>query len=432
MAQRCALIVDDSRTARQALGQVLASNQLRVETAESAEQALEFLSHARPDVIFMDHMMPGMDGFQAVRAIKNNPATATIPIMMYTSQEGELYVGQARALGAVGVLPKQIKPVEVSQVLKSLHLIGIETGHEPGLAAELDRAGESASLRPDATARDWGELHQWLQEMFEHLGQDLRVDIETSVQRLVAERDSEPPPRSWTNLFAVSVTAVMAGLAAVFFWLHLDTQSKWRAAVDQNVSLMAALNSRRSSIAGEAGESARAIDLRRDELDGRYQGFLAALEWGINQSATYPHDQVPLGDERLESLNGLLQRLTQLGFVGTVQINTYVGDFCYTGSGGENFALAADDLPAERCDRIGLPPEEARIASSKQSVAFANFLSSRESAAPIRVQVEPHGSSAPLVPYPTQAQGATAGEWNKIARQNNRVIVRIVPERTGA
>ena len=64
--------------------------------------------------------MPGMDGFEAVSAIKNNPATATIPIMMYTSQEGEVYVGQARALGAVGVLPKQVEPVEVSKVLQSL------------------------------------------------------------------------------------------------------------------------------------------------------------------------------------------------------------------------------------------------------------------------------------------------------------------------
>ena len=65
----------------------------------------------------MDHLMPGMDGFQAVQAIKNNPRTATIPIMMYTSQEGELYLGQARALGAVGVLPKQIKQADVSKVL---------------------------------------------------------------------------------------------------------------------------------------------------------------------------------------------------------------------------------------------------------------------------------------------------------------------------
>ena len=42
--------------------------------------------------------------------------------MMYTSQEGELYLGQARALGAVGVLPKQIKPTDVSKVLYQLHL----------------------------------------------------------------------------------------------------------------------------------------------------------------------------------------------------------------------------------------------------------------------------------------------------------------------
>ena len=71
----------------------------------------------------MDHLMPGMDGFQAVQAIKNNPRTATIPIMMYTSQEGELYLGQARALGAVGVLPKQIKHADVSKVLYQLHLV---------------------------------------------------------------------------------------------------------------------------------------------------------------------------------------------------------------------------------------------------------------------------------------------------------------------
>ena len=80
--------------------------------------------------------MPGMDGFQAVQSIKNNPRTATIPIMMYTSQEGELYLGQARALGAVGVLPKQVKPAEVSTVLYQLHLIADRrTGKVETLAA---------------------------------------------------------------------------------------------------------------------------------------------------------------------------------------------------------------------------------------------------------------------------------------------------------
>src|SRR5204862_7442657 len=123
MGAKRALIVDDSKSARVVLARALEKYDIDVDAAESAEAAIEYLSSNRPDVIFMDHLMPGMDGFQAVQAIKNDPRTATIPIMMYTSQEGELYLGQARALGAVGVLPKQIKPTDVSKVLYQLHLL---------------------------------------------------------------------------------------------------------------------------------------------------------------------------------------------------------------------------------------------------------------------------------------------------------------------
>src|SRR6267142_1869900 len=123
MGAKRALIVDDSKSARLFLARALEKYEIDVDSAENAESAIEYLGSHRPDVIFMDHMMPGMDGFQAVQAIKNNPRTATIPIMMYTSQEGELYLGQARALGAVGVLPKQIKPADVSKVLYQLHLL---------------------------------------------------------------------------------------------------------------------------------------------------------------------------------------------------------------------------------------------------------------------------------------------------------------------
>ena len=104
--RKTALVVDDSKTARNVLKKILETHDLDVDTAESAEDAIEYLSESRPDIIFMDHEMPGMDGLEAVSAIKDNPATATIPIMMYTAQQGELYVGQALALGALGVLRK--------------------------------------------------------------------------------------------------------------------------------------------------------------------------------------------------------------------------------------------------------------------------------------------------------------------------------------
>src|ERR1700723_4202656 len=130
MGQKRALVVDDSKSARVILSRMLEKYDIEVDMAESAEQAIEYLKHGRPDAIFMDHLMPGMDGLQAVQHIKNDPLTATIPIMMYTSQEGELYLGQARALGAVGVLPKQIKPPDVSKVLYQLHLVADRRNNE--------------------------------------------------------------------------------------------------------------------------------------------------------------------------------------------------------------------------------------------------------------------------------------------------------------
>ncbi|MGH7747718.1 MAG: response regulator, partial [Candidatus Dormibacteria bacterium] len=153
MGAKRALIVDDSKSARLFLARALERYDIDVDSAESAEAAIEYLGSNRPDVIFMDHLMPGMDGFQAVRAIKNDPRTATIPIMMYTSQEGELYLGQARALGAVGVLPKQIKPTDVSKVLFQLHLVpDRRTEEQRSFTPLTPRPGEVAAREPAVPA----------------------------------------------------------------------------------------------------------------------------------------------------------------------------------------------------------------------------------------------------------------------------------------
>jgi len=149
MSAKRALVVDDSRSARAFLARILERHEIAVDAAESAEAAIEYLARNKPDVIFMDHMMPGMDGFQAVQSIKNNPRTSSIPILMYTSQEGDLYLGQARALGAEGVLPKQIKQADVTRMLYQLRLVADRRGEETAFARmtqppEMLPANESA------------------------------------------------------------------------------------------------------------------------------------------------------------------------------------------------------------------------------------------------------------------------------------------------
>ena len=104
------LVVDDSKSARLMLRKMLQGFGLTVDMAESAEDAFAYLRDQQTDAIFMDHTMPGMDGLTAARQIRANPATATVPIAMYTSKDEPGYQMQARAAGAIGTLIKPAMP----------------------------------------------------------------------------------------------------------------------------------------------------------------------------------------------------------------------------------------------------------------------------------------------------------------------------------
>lgn len=450
-APKSALIVDDSQTARHMLGQVLERHHVRVAMAASAEEALDYLNTGRPDVIFMDHLMPGMDGFQAVRAIKNNPATATIPIMMYTSQAGELYVGQARALGAVGVLPKQIRPVQVTDTLKSLNLIPLATEDETE-----DTAGIDTEVIPEADVdqtladvermmepADWGELHSWFEEMLLHHQDALRADIESSVARLLRESTAEHEDTisdmqatnkggtpSWLSGFNATTLLVLAlsVFAAIFFWLYLDTQKTWQIVYEQNVQLLNSIEAERAELRSSNRNAAGNLELAGSDL----QAAVREIEWQVNADAVVGPDEMPFGDRRLAVMEKLVSELRAIGFAGVVQLDSHIGDFCYQQTTDGSWVIAEADKPVSDCDRIGLGAEDALAQSAKQSVAFANYVAATEDggAGLIRIVVNPLGNTQPVIAYPEAATISTAGEWNRIAAQNNFVQVRLIPETT--
>ena len=117
MAERLALIIDDSPTALAVLSRMLKRLQVAVDTVLSGEEALLYLEKHKPDIIFLDHIMPGMDGFEALRAIKENGQTQGIPVVMYTSQKERKYAEEAKHLGAVDVISKQVTGGLLSRVL---------------------------------------------------------------------------------------------------------------------------------------------------------------------------------------------------------------------------------------------------------------------------------------------------------------------------
>jgi CheY-like chemotaxis protein len=145
MSPRKVLLVDDSKSARYALRLLLQKNDLEVETADSAETALEMIKQSPPDAVFMDHLMPGMNGFEALDAIKGDPQTQHIPVVMCTSNDEEQYQIQAKEKGSLGILPK---PADQEKL--SLMLDRIEQAIALSASTAMAAAPESEVAEPTA------------------------------------------------------------------------------------------------------------------------------------------------------------------------------------------------------------------------------------------------------------------------------------------
>ena len=434
---KTALIVDDSKSARVVLKKLLETHELSVDTVESAELALDYLTEHRPDVIFMDHLMPGMDGFEAVSAIKRNPTTATIPIMMYTSQEGEVYVGQARALGAVGVLPKKIAPVEVSKVLKSLRLIGVEESSEP-VQEEVSTSGEFPAL--ETLDQD---LRVLIKDLFEQQRSVLRRDLLDSYEaiatrvaeeiRPVEETEDELPepaddPES-SPFMQVAVT-LLAVLTMAFAWLYWQREQALIDVQAQNAALEQAYENQRISDAEDSLQTMQQMGSYQQTLDAMFAVTLESLEWGANLASEYAYGELPMGEKRLQVLEQLNEQLLAINFSGVVRVETHVANFCLSVAGSDGYRLADEDLQAIACDTIGVSPGQAYELGLGQSVSFANFmrLADERSGGRIRYEIISLGNSDPLMSYPASPDGMTAGAWNRIATVNNRVEISLFAE----
>jgi len=453
IARKRALIVDDSRSARVVLSRMLEKYDIEVDTSESAEAAIQYLQLHRPDAIFMDHLMPGMDGLQAVQAIKGNPQTATIPIMMYTSQEGELYVGQARALGAMGVLPKQVRPVDVSKVLYELKLLPDRRDWSaPALEpVEVDPASGVARIpeaqRPDNAAG--AEHFRRLEQAIKDQGVDLRrfvvASLDSFAKRIISDvRDLAPVPAPVVDMpppltRSAGVpwpwaAAAAAGLAAAVLFGAMWYAEYSRNSPREQIAALEASNADLKRGQQDMADALRDLGSSLSAAAPLASAGLGAPVSGASGSAAtvrtepVPYGEVALDRGRLDVLRDMLNRLEAQGFHGQVRVTSYSGTFCLSGSASEGYSLAAATLPVTRCDVVGNPFEESQAGSPRQSVAFANLVNGarQRSGGAITIVVEGAGTRAAAA-YPPRSESVTAAEWNRVAAANNRVEFSVEP-----
>lgn len=111
------LVIDDDRSARTLLDIMLKRKGFIPSLAEDAEEALILLNQDAPDLIILDYMLPGMNGIELCKTIRQRPDTENIPILMLSARGDMAIIEEAKEAGATDYLSK---PLLIHEVTKKL------------------------------------------------------------------------------------------------------------------------------------------------------------------------------------------------------------------------------------------------------------------------------------------------------------------------
>jgi CheY-like chemotaxis protein len=117
MAGELILLVEDNEKNRKLARDVLVFQGYRVVEAETAEDGLRFVQEERPELVLMDIHLPGIDGIEALRRLRQDPATRTIPVMAVTASAMTTDRAKIMAAGFDGY---QSKPISVKPFLAAI------------------------------------------------------------------------------------------------------------------------------------------------------------------------------------------------------------------------------------------------------------------------------------------------------------------------
>ena len=117
MAIKNILLVDDSKTELHFLSDLLEKRGYKIRTAEDGEEAMKRLGEETPDLILMDVVMPGQNGFQLTRAITRDPRFVNVPVIMCTSKNQETDKVWGMRQGAKDYI---VKPVDANELMAKI------------------------------------------------------------------------------------------------------------------------------------------------------------------------------------------------------------------------------------------------------------------------------------------------------------------------
>lgn len=479
MPTKRALIVDDSTTAQYRLKKMLRSYDLQIDAVDSGEAALLHLASHVPDVIFMDHLMPGMDGFRALQIIKSHPETAMVPVIMYTSKSGDVYTGQARALGALDVISKDtINATDLSKVMEGIHIYprkktaeAVVPEAQDGLLAEddinprldlsdLPPAGDVSlpAPRTEGTGSDNSRRIELRISQLEHAIDDSRRVITARLVREIQKlrynisrelnehaapaepvrkadpvddlppvQQTEPPRQGWFLPVATLAMIVIVGGLLMNYFNKLN--ERLSALSEQQAEQRSHLH----DITNKLVELHTSVEMQSNMQtqlgvanSGRVvrNNMLHDMVWAFNQSGVMPFNPEIVDPTAIQRLNEFVHRISQQGFKGAVWVNLSAGDFCVVTDNAGRAQLPGQDARMSDCMLLS---ELYTIESLMEEVVreIDSNLVAINSVSRGDINVIVSRMDNQQLKYPLRQPQTLASEWNRVAQNNNRLTIEL-------
>lgn len=478
MPTKRALIVDDSTTAQYRLKKMLRAYDLQIDAVDSGEAALLHLASQVPDVIFMDHLMPGMDGFRALQIIKSHPETAMVPVIMYTSKSGDVYTGQARALGALDVISKDtINATDLSKVMEGIHIYprkkteGIAAAEpqddllvDDGINPQLDlsdlppaEAVPAPTPRTEGPASDNSRRIELRISQLEHAIDDSRRVITARLVREIQKlrynisreltehaapveparkaepleelppvQPAEPPRQGWfLPMATLAMVLVVGGLLMNYF-------NKLNERLSALSEQQAEQRSQLHDITNRLLELHTSVEMQTNmqtQLGVVHSGaarsnMLNDMVWAFNQSGVIPFTPEILDPSAIQRLNEFVHRLSQQGFKGAVWVNLSAGDFCVITDNAGRAQLPGKDARMSDCMLLSELYTIENLMEEVVEQIDSNLIAINSvSRGDINVIVSRMDND--LLKYPNRQPQTLASEWNRVAQNNNRLTIEL-------
>ncbi|MDX2470107.1 MAG: response regulator [SAR324 cluster bacterium] len=250
------LVVDDDQDIRNLLDHALKKRGLEVSLADDAYQALELLEQETPDLILLDVMMPGMDGYEFIAKIKSNVHWSAIPVIFITALRDKQSLLKGFKLGAVDFI---VKPIQISEAVARINT-HVELKRAKGqlqvflteTKVELEETNSALTVLLKKSERDRAELEANLSKNIQTLLQPLLLQLKSTELNLEQAQIVE--------MAETSLEEVMSPFS--------QNLGQFQGLTSAEIDLVKYIKMGKSSkeIAGILGKSPRTIEVHRKSI----------------------------------------------------------------------------------------------------------------------------------------------------------------------